>query len=262
MSDKHSQVKDHLSRVPGTSPYGIALWCIGRAADAPIQYMLFSCGLAVSTATTLGIRANSILVTAGPGVGGLGPVPTLLTGMYAVAALRQIYWIAFTNTYEWPVPQAAQVVLYNLFVDTFNTISAVSAISHTIPALTSSFTAALGWKQWAGIGMFVVGLLMETVSEASRKAFKSDPKNKGKIDDTGLWSLVRHPNYTGYTLWRCGITFAGGSVGAAVGFALFQITMFIRQSIPGLAGHMSERYGAQWTAYEKRVPYKLFPGIL
>lgn len=202
--------------------------------SAPLQYLLFSRGLAVSVASTLGLRASNVLVKAGPGVGELGPIPTLLTGMYAVAAVRQvrliisttiastlipshiqIYWITFTNTYEFPFGQSAQVVLYNLFVDTFNTVSAVHAITSASNAPTlanitgfGSFIDALGWKQWTGIGMFAIGLLMETLSEESRKAFKKDPKNKGKIDDTGLWSLVRHPNYTGYTLWRSGVTLA------------------------------------------------------
>lgn len=51
-------------------------------------------------------------------------------------------------------------------------------------------------------------------------------------------------------------------MGVTLGLAIFQITIFIRQSIPGLSGHMEERYGGQWKAYESRVPYKLFPGII
>lgn len=33
MSDKKYQVKDHLSRVPGSTPFGTALWYIGRGAE-------------------------------------------------------------------------------------------------------------------------------------------------------------------------------------------------------------------------------------
>jgi len=189
-------------------------------------------------------------------------MPTLLIGLYAAAAVRQIYWTNFTNTYEWPLAQSATVVLYNLFVDTFNTFIAVRAVSSASPVLTENFVEALGWKQWAGIGLFVTGVLIETLSEESRKHFKADPANKGKIDDTGLWSVVRHPNYAGYTMWRSGVTLATGSVGSVIGFGIFQIAIFLFQSIPALSGHMSQRYGEQWAAYEKRVPYKLIPGIL
>ena len=53
-----------------------------------------------------------------------------------------------------------------------------------------------------------------------------------------------------------------GSLGGAIGFGIFQIYLFLSQSIPGLSGYMLHRYGEKWTAYKKRVPYKLFPGIL
>lgn len=114
----------------------------------------------------------------------------------------QGYWLAFTNTYAFPLSQSLNIVLYNLFADSFNTLSAAHALA------CSPRPTVLGWKQWAGIAMFATGLLIETLAESSRKRFKKDPKNKGKIDDTGLWSIVRHPNYMGYTLWRSGITLA------------------------------------------------------
>jgi len=263
---ENSQVKDHISRVPGRlteSLPGYTLWYLGRAADAPFQYLMFSRGWAVKALTAVGLHGSNVLLKAGPGVGELGPIPTVLIGLYAAASMRQIYWITFSNTYEWPLSQAALVVAYNLVVDTFNTLSAVRSItSSESPIVAGNFVEALGWKQWTGIGLFVVGILIETLSESSRKRFKANPANKGKIDDTGLWSVVRHPNYTGYTLWRSGITLATGSIGGVIGFGIFQIASFLFQSIPGLSSYMSQRYGEQWTAYKKRVPYKLFPGIL
>jgi steroid 5-alpha reductase family enzyme len=91
--------------------------------------------------------------------------------------------------------------------------------------ILGSFTDCIGWKQWAGLALFVIGISMEMSAEDSRKKFKKDPKNKGKIDDTGLWyvlfyprsrisdlvffyirSVVRHPNYLGFLLGRIGIS--------------------------------------------------------
>jgi len=266
MTDNKRQVKDHLSRVPGTplqSLPGFTFWWLGRGLDAPFQYLMFSRGWAVKVLSFVGLHGSNAVLRAGPGAGGLGPVPTLLTVLYAAAAVRQVYWITFTNTYEWPFAQASNVVVYNLFADTFNTLSAVRALSaSSSPVVTGSFVDALGWKQWIGTGLFVLGIFMETLSEESRKRFKANPANKGKIDDTGLWSVVRHPNYVGYTLWRSGITLSTGSIGATIANGIFQIAVFIFQSIPALSGHMSQRYGEQWTAYEKRVPHKLIPGIL
>jgi steroid 5-alpha reductase family enzyme len=96
----------------------------------------------------------------------------------------------------------------NLFTDAFITLIAARAITSSSPVIAESFIEALGWKQWAGVGLFIVGMLIETLAEESRKRFKAVPSNKGKIDDTGLWSVVRHPNYAGYTLWRSGVMLA------------------------------------------------------
>jgi len=258
-------MQDHLSRVPGTrlqSLPGFILWCLGRGFDAPFQYLMFSRGWAVKALSFVGLHGSNMALKRGPGIGGVGPVPTLLTGLYAAAAVRQIYWITFTNTYEFPVSQAAGVVFFNLFVDTYNTFFAVRALTSSPPLSTGSFVEGLCWKQWIGVALFILGIYIEMSSEESRKRFKANPANKGKIDDTGLWSVVRHPNYLGYALWRSGISLSTGSIGAPIGFATFQIAFFLNQSIPGLAGHMLERYGKQWTAYEKRVPYKIIPGIL
>jgi len=100
-------------------------------------------------------------------------------------------------------------VLSNLFFDTFNTLAAIYAITSSSPVVAGGFIEALGWKQWAGIGLFVTGILIETLAEETRKRFKANSSNKGKIDDTGLWSIVRHPNYAGYVLWRSSVMLVG-----------------------------------------------------
>lgn len=58
--------------------------------SAPLQYLLFDRNLAVKSLSFVGLQASSVLTKAGPGYEGLGTVPTLLTSMYAVAALRHV----------------------------------------------------------------------------------------------------------------------------------------------------------------------------
>mgnify|MGYP001827627720 CR=1 FL=1 len=48
-----------------------------------------------------------------------------------------------------------------------------------------------------GLLVFVVGFLFETVGDYQLARFKRDPSNKGKVLDSGLWRLTRHPNYFG-----------------------------------------------------------------
>ncbi|EAP98498.1 possible conserved transmembrane protein [Janibacter sp. HTCC2649] len=55
----------------------------------------------------------------------------------------------------------------------------------------------LGWVAALGVALFVVGVGFEAIGDAQLARFKSDPANKGKIMDRGLWAWTRHPNYFG-----------------------------------------------------------------
>lgn len=61
-----------------------------------------------------------------------------------------------------------------------------------------AFTA----RDVAGLLIWIVGFIFEVVGDAQLRAFVSDPKNKGKIMQSGLWKYSRHPNYFGeVTMW-------------------------------------------------------------
>ncbi|MDX1502976.1 MAG: DUF1295 domain-containing protein [Thermoanaerobaculia bacterium] len=55
----------------------------------------------------------------------------------------------------------------------------------------------LGWLDLAGGALWLVGVLFETVGDAQLARFRSDPGNRGRVLDTGLWRYTRHPNYFG-----------------------------------------------------------------
>ncbi len=48
-----------------------------------------------------------------------------------------------------------------------------------------------------GIIVFLVGLIFETIADLQKYRFKSNPKNKDKWIESGLWKYSRHPNYFG-----------------------------------------------------------------
>ncbi|KAJ7353325.1 hypothetical protein DFH08DRAFT_856510 [Mycena albidolilacea] len=246
---------------PNISIPGAATFALGRLADAPLQYMMFTQGWAVKALAAVGMRASNALVTAGPGVAGLGPVPTLLTGMYAIAGIRHAYWALFTSDNHCSTGSSLGIAVYNTAVNIANTLVAVHMLTSSPHPILGSFTDCIGWKQWAGLALFVIGISMEMIAEDSRKKFKQDPKNKGKIDDTGLWSVVRHPNYLGFLLGRIGISLVTGSLVSTAAHAAVQFAIFFFGGVPEISGYMATKYDAQWMDYKKRVPYAMFPGI-
>jgi steroid 5-alpha reductase family enzyme len=67
--------------------------------------------------------------------------------------------------------------------------------------------ARLGFFQWSGLFLWLVGLLWESVADFQKSHFKSLPANSHKLCNIGLWRLSRHPNYFGEALlwWGIGI---------------------------------------------------------
>ncbi len=55
---------------------------------------------------------------------------------------------------------------------------------------------------YLGLALWLGGFFFETVGDYQLDAFKSDPANRGKVMQTGLWRFSRHPNYFGeVSMW-------------------------------------------------------------
>jgi steroid 5-alpha reductase family enzyme len=62
--------------------------------------------------------------------------------------------------------------------------------------------AKLTWMDGLGIIMWAVGFMFESLGDWQLAKFKSDPANKGRVMDRGLWAYTRHPNYFGeFLVW-------------------------------------------------------------
>jgi steroid 5-alpha reductase family enzyme len=64
-------------------------------------------------------------------------------------------------------------------------------------AVTASSPGTLTWLDFLGVLVFAVGFCFEALGDWQLARFKSDPDNKGKVLDRGLWRYTRHPNYFG-----------------------------------------------------------------
>ena len=57
----------------------------------------------------------------------------------------------------------------------------------------------------AGLLIWIVGFVFETVGDFQLARFKADLHNRGKVMDRGLWAYTRHPNYFGESIMWWGI---------------------------------------------------------
>ncbi len=79
-----------------------------------------------------------------------------------------------------------------------------------IPAQPDRLTV---WD-YAGLLVWLAGFLFEAVGDWQLRRFKSDPANKGKLMDQGLWAFTRHPNYFGDALLWWGFYLIAHAAGA------------------------------------------------
>ena len=56
------------------------------------------------------------------------------------------------------------------------------------------------WLDMLGLLLWLVGFFFEAVGDWQLSRFRSDPQNRGRVMQTGLWAYSRHPNYFGETL--------------------------------------------------------------
>ncbi len=83
-----------------------------------------------------------------------------------------------------------------------------------------------------GILLWFVGFFFEAVGDHQLRVFISNPSNKGKLMQSGLWKYSRHPNYFGESLmwWSIWIVSAGSSqwiLGAVSPILIMVLLLFV-----------------------------------
>ncbi len=65
-----------------------------------------------------------------------------------------------------------------------------------------------------GIGIWVVSIGGEAIADRQLAAFRTNPANKGKVCNIGLWRYSRHPNY--FFEWLHWFSYVALSIGASL----------------------------------------------
>jgi len=95
-------------------------------------------------------------------------------------------------------------------------LQAVLAWIISIPLLIAiQSSAPLSILDLAGVTLWIIGMGFEAVGDYQLLQFKSNPENRGRVLDHGLWRYTRHPNYFGEAaLWWGYFLFAAAAGGA------------------------------------------------
>jgi steroid 5-alpha reductase family enzyme len=107
----------------------------------------------------------------------------------------------------------------------------------------------------------------EALADRQLNAFKSNPANKGRICDTGLWAWSRHPNYffewLGWFAYPVmAMDFTGIYPWGFLAFtapALMYYVLLHYTGLPPLEAHMARSRGDAWLAYKAQTPSVLVP---
>ncbi|NNM95511.1 MAG: DUF1295 domain-containing protein [Bacteroidia bacterium] len=79
----------------------------------------------------------------------------------------------------------------------FFQMQALSNVYLAIPFFLACFNPApeMNMLEYIGAAVWAISLVGEGIADAQLKNFKSNPENKGKVCNAGLWNYSRHPNY-------------------------------------------------------------------
>lgn len=108
-----------------------------------------------------------------------------------------------------------------------------------------------------GAVIVLAGISGETVSDRQLRDFRADPKNRGRICDTGLRSLSRYPSY--FFEWIVWIGFAvaafpspGGSFVIAAPALMYGLLVHVT-GVKLSDARAKRDKGAAWESYRRRV---------
>ncbi len=135
----------------------------------------------------------------------------------------------------------------------------------SIPPVFSIFVAArmpgggLRLSDYIGALILLIGIAGEALADAQLRDFRSDPANKGRVCEIGLWRWSRHPNYFfewfGWLAYPVIALSSGYSWGWAAVLAPAFMYWFLAHvtGIPPLEAQMLRSRGDRYRDYQSRT---------
>lgn len=112
-----------------------------------------------------------------------------------------------------------------------------------------------------GAALLALAIGGEAIADRQLASFRSDPSNRGRVCDTGLWSWSRHPNYffewLGWVAYPViAVDFAGhnplGAFAIVAPLCMYWVLVHV-SGIPPLEAHMLRSRGRAFRDYQERT---------
>jgi len=190
-------------------------------------------------------------------------IQTIVTGLVLVWGLRLAYHILrrVMSTREDGRYVALRKswkgsVALNAYLRIFLTQGVLATvISIAVIYINISEPQEVNWIVYAGVLIWLIGFLFESVGDEQLKKHLANPKNKGKLMTSGLWKYTRHPNYFGeatqwWGIFVIALSLPFGWVAIITPAAITYLLLFV-SGVSLTEQRFEGRPG--WSTYKKRT---------
>ncbi len=126
-------------------------------------------------------------------------------------------------------------------------------------ALLTISNKPLGWFDYLGIAIFIIGSILNTASELQRHFWKKKPKNKGRLFSKGLFGYSMHINFFGDLLWVSAYAIISHNIYSII-IPILLFCLFAFFNIPELDKYLAVKYKDEFSEYAKTTK-KFIPFI-
>lgn len=152
---------------------------------------------------------------------------------------------------EW---QGKNIPLRFLF---FFEFQALLDVLLSLPMLLAALNPApqLSPLEYAGVGLWLLAVVGESIADAQLAAFKRDPGNRRRVCQQGLWRYSRHPNYFfEWFIWVAWMVYALASpwgLWSVICPALMLFFLFRVTGIPATEAQALRSRGDEYARYQQ-----------
>jgi steroid 5-alpha reductase family enzyme len=149
---------------------------------------------------------------------------------------------------------------------TFQGFWVTFSLAAALVVLSSPATAGHAAFTLLGSALWLAGISIEITADLQKYRFRSQPHNRGKFIQCGLWRWSRHPNYFGEILLWTGIAVIaipflnGWQYATLLSPVMVYLLLTQVSGVPILEKHADNKWGdqADYEAYKRTTPV-LFP---